>query len=68
MLARENPHCGVSGVPFMNSTTGADDMAWSIAVRVSLDRYRGSIRGMLVVVTRRGREAWRMVCGGGVWG
>lgn len=38
MLALEYPHCGVSGVPFMNSTTGADDTALSMAVRVSDDR------------------------------
>lgn len=40
MLALENPHCGVSGVPFMNSTTGDDATALSIACRVSLDRRR----------------------------
>lgn len=48
MLARENPHCGVSGVPFMNRTTGAEDTASSIAVRVSADKKRlamGEIRG-----------------------
>jgi len=38
MLALENPHCGVSGVPFMNSTTGAVPTALSIAFRVSVDR------------------------------
>jgi hypothetical protein len=40
MVAREKPHCGVSGVPFMNRTTGAEETALSIAVRVSLDRRR----------------------------
>jgi hypothetical protein len=40
MLAREKPHCGVSGVPFMNRTTGAEATALSIAVRVSLDKRR----------------------------
>jgi hypothetical protein len=40
MLARENPHCGVSGVPFMNSTTGADPTALLIAERVSEERRR----------------------------
>ena len=39
MLALENPHCGVSGVPFMNKTTGAELTALSIAARVSADRY-----------------------------
>ena len=37
MLVLEKPHCGVSGVPFMNSTTGADATALSIAVRTSFD-------------------------------
>jgi len=40
MLALENPHCGVSGVPFMNKTTGADATALSIAVRTSSDKNR----------------------------
>jgi hypothetical protein len=39
MLALENPHCGVSGVPFMNKTTGAELTALSIAARVSAERY-----------------------------
>jgi len=43
MLARENPHCGVSGVPFINSTTGADEMAEVMAARVSAERYRRRI-------------------------
>lgn len=58
MLALENPHCGVSGVPFMNSTTGADATALSIALRVSVERKdfwraakRGERRGL-----RRGRS------------
>lgn len=62
MLARENPHCGVSGVPFMNRTTGALLTQPSIAARVSVDRNDrwsaanlGDRRGL-----RRGRkaEAW----------
>lgn len=40
ILARENPHWGVSGVPFMNSTTGADSTALSMAALVSLDKRR----------------------------
>lgn len=40
MLARENPHWGVSGVPFMNRTTGADATALSIAALVSEDKRR----------------------------
>lgn len=42
MLARENPHCGVSGVPFMNNTTGVDATALSIAARVSSLRKRAA--------------------------
>jgi hypothetical protein len=33
----EKPHCGVSGVPFMNRTTGAEATALSIAVLTSCD-------------------------------
>lgn len=40
MLALENPHCGVSGVPFMNSTTGLEATALSMAARVSVDSSR----------------------------
>ncbi len=40
MLALENPHCGVSGVPFMNSTTGDEATALSIAERTSSDSSR----------------------------
>ena len=39
MLARENPHCGISGVPFMKRTTGLEDTADSIAVRVSVESH-----------------------------
>ena len=59
MLALEKPHCGVSGVPFMKSTTGADPTAFSIALRVSVDMNdfcrmanRGDRRGL-----HRGRKA-----------
>ena len=48
MLARENPHCGVSGVPFINKTTGADEMALSIADLVSKERSR-SWRGVTLL-------------------
>ena len=47
MLALEKPHCGVSGVPFINNTTGADPTALSIALRVSVERkdfWRGANR------------------------
>lgn len=40
MLALENPHCGVSGVPFMNSTTGEEATARSMALRTSSERHR----------------------------
>jgi hypothetical protein len=64
MLALENPHCGVSGVPFMNSTTGADATALSIAAFVSVERNRatkGENRGEenLEANAGAGRAAWR---------
>jgi hypothetical protein len=67
MLALENPHCGVSGVPFMNNTTGAEPTALSIACLVSDDKYRkavGEIRGYenLVANIGAGRAAWRKAC------
>jgi hypothetical protein len=40
MLAREKPHCGVSGVPFMNSTTGDEPTALSMACRVASESSR----------------------------
>lgn len=40
MLAREKPHCGVSGVPFMKRTTGAEATALSMADRVSDEMRR----------------------------
>jgi hypothetical protein len=64
MLALENPHCGVSGVPFMNSTTGADATALSIVAFVSAERNRavmGENRGVenLEANVGAGRAAWR---------
>jgi hypothetical protein len=60
IAAREKPHCGVSGVPFINSTTGAEATALSIAERTSVERKdfcraakRGERRGL-----RRGRRVW----------
>lgn len=40
MLVLEKPHWGVSGVPFMNNTTGAEATALSMAVRTSDDSKR----------------------------
>lgn len=40
IVVRLKPHWGVSGVPFMNSTTGADATALSIAARTSVDSSR----------------------------
>ena len=40
MLALEKPHWGISGVPFMNSTTGFEATALSIAALVSVDSRR----------------------------
>lgn len=53
MLALEKPHWGVSGVPFMKSTTGFDATAWSIADRVSADKNRSCED---VYMTGRGME------------
>ena len=48
MLALENPHWGISGVPFMKSTTLFDATAWSIAALVSVDNdlYCEGVRRM----------------------
>jgi hypothetical protein len=67
MLALENPHCGVSGVPFMNSTTGADSTALSIAARVSAERKRADmgvrrLEANLEAKVGAGRAAWRNAC------
>ena len=70
MLAFENPHCGVSGVPFMNSTTGLEATAWSIAALVSVDRSRDceGVRRVrcnldrVGAVGREDRDAWRNPC------
>jgi hypothetical protein len=56
MLARENPHCGVSGVPFMNKTTGADATALSIAPRTSSESSR-AWNGVMNRVGAKGRDA-----------
>lgn len=61
---RLNPHCGVSGVPFMNRTTGADATALSIALRTSVDNRRvcksdEEIRGRSVVEVAPGERAAR---------
>lgn len=40
MLALEKPHCGNSGVPFINRTTGLVLTALSIAVLVSVESSR----------------------------
>jgi len=60
IAALENPHCGVSGVPFMNRTTAAEATALSMALRVSVVRKdfckaanREERRGL-----RFGRRAW----------
>ena len=66
MLALENPHCGVSGVPFINRTTGADPTALSIAARVSVERKRAEMgvnRGEEnLEANAAGRAVWRNAC------
>jgi len=66
MLALENPHCGVSGVPFMNSTTGAEVTASSIAFLVSADRNRAAMGEMRwnLVASGAGRAARRKAYSG----
>jgi len=67
MLARENPHCGVSGVPFMNSTTGAEEMAEVMAARVSEERPRRRIVVLALGfwnAAERGVWVARMACVG----
>lgn len=54
MLALEKPHCGVSGVPFMKRTTGAEATALSIAVRTSSERSR-AWKGVRNRVAAKGR-------------
>jgi hypothetical protein len=73
IVAREKPHCGVSGVPFMNRTTGLVATALSIAALVSLDRslsWRGvrrDRRGIEVLVAI-GRATCRKALGTIRWG
>jgi hypothetical protein len=68
MLAREKPHWGVSGVPFMNRTTGAEATALSIAALVSEDKRRawrteGRMKaGERMEFSNEGREIGRKAC------
>lgn len=64
MLALEKPHWGISGVPFMKRTTGADSTALSMACLVSCDSRR-VWREAKRVESRglwRGRKAVRKTC------
>jgi hypothetical protein len=69
MLALENPHCGVSGVPFMNRTTGDEATALSIAERTSSESSRAwnGVKkravgvGRMVFARVAARKAWRML-------
>ncbi|CDK29189.1 unnamed protein product [Kuraishia capsulata CBS 1993] len=54
MVALENPHCGASGVPFMNRTTFAEWTAWSMAFLVSSDKNLAS-SGFFQAVAKAGR-------------
>lgn len=40
MVAFEKPHMGLSGVPFMKSTTGFEPTTASICLRTSVEIYR----------------------------
>lgn len=66
MLALENPHCGVSGVPFMNNTTGDEAMARSIALRTSSDRHR-IWKGVRKRALGRGRKKLARVAARKAW-
>lgn len=70
MLAREKPHCGVSGVPFMKSTTGAEATALSMAVRVSVEMkdFWRAVKRVERRGLRRGRRAVAKSWNGGVSG
>lgn len=60
MLALEKPHCGVSGVPFIKRTTGADATALSIAALVSDESNLVAMLGVNLEANRgAGRTAWR---------
>ena len=68
MDAREKPHWGVSGVPFMKSTTGAEATALSIAALVSEDKRRawrteGRVKaGVRTARSTEGPEIGRKAC------
>lgn len=55
-MVREKPHCGVSGVPFMKSTTGDEAMAREMALRVWVVRNRCGVRRKVALGEREGRE------------
>ena len=42
-VARENPHCGTAGVPFMKRTTGEASTAFWIVLRVAWDNKRVNV-------------------------
>ena len=70
MLARENPHWGNSGVPFINNTTGAEWIALEMAERVVSLRYLLDADWVVGVSRRwnedckgRGRRVRRSWCG-----
>jgi hypothetical protein len=66
MLALEKPHWGVSGVPFMNKTTGEEATALSMAERTSSESSRAwkGVRKRAVGVGRvvLARVAARKAC------
>jgi hypothetical protein len=72
MLVLEKPHWGVSGVPFIKRTTGAEATALSIAERTSCESRRVCdswevIRGRMVLWVAEGERdarAPRSACAG----
>lgn len=62
ILALEKPHCGVSGVPFMKSTTGAVATALSIACLVSSVRNLLAMGDILGATNLEANGAGRAAC------
>lgn len=71
MLALEKPHCGISGVPFMNSTTGAEATALSMACLVTSERRRSCATLSMGDFMKAGLEAraaaGRAACRSSCW-
>jgi hypothetical protein len=58
MTAREKPHCGSSGVPFMKSTSGDASTAFCICARASEDRSLHRTEDVVVGDPRAKGASW----------